>query len=152
MSLNNKHIKMHERHSLCQEICALFCLFQSPLLLLCDRVYSPTHSLQTTPITSNRHHSPSLQHLTLFSKYQEYWPSPSLSIDALWILEGVLISTRGDICCVFSQVIALITWLVLHTWTESDVKLSSNELTCCFSSRVNTGLTKQAGPMQKSHL
>lgn len=60
--------------------------------------------------------------------------------DVLWILEAVLISTRGDIYCVLCQVIALITWLVLHTWTESDVKLSSDELTRCCSSLTNMSL------------
>lgn len=95
-------------------------------LPLSDRVYSHIPDTHTSLLTAIAVSLP----LTLFSKYQAYSGPLHLYIsDAVWILEAVLISTRGDIYCVLCQVIALITWLVLHTWTESDVKLSGDELT-----------------------
>lgn len=43
--------------------------------------------------------------------------------------------TRGDIYRVLRPVIALITWLLLHIWTKSGVKLFSDEMTLWFSPR-----------------
>lgn len=123
---------MHERHKL-RQICLFFSLHlpSSFFVPLPKQVYSHLHIL-CEHIVAHQFLQPSLS-----ASLPRSGPLHLYLSDGLWILEAVLISTRGDIYCALCQVIALITWLVLHTWTESDVKLSGDELTHYCSSWMN---------------
>lgn len=92
-----------------------------------------THTAYTYTHTSHPAAFTASLLLTLFSKYWPSWPSPLYQMRCgflrqYWFLPEVTFTVPTT---------NSLPWLVLHTWTELDVKLSSRELTHYNSSYVN---------------